>query len=367
MLQNKNNFLISRYIDFWFLGGASIFFCLILYFFQGFKDSWAVSHHFTNIVLVSGSLSLIANYPHFIISYKLAYSKGINFILKHFFQLILIPILMFVGIYFSYINWEQNFESFNFIFSGDEVLKFLLHVMWISVGWHYAKQTFGCMMVYANLDDYSFSPKQRILLRWSLLSVWWWNFFFSNDISGSSSFSGLTFEYLNTPRALVSGLHEATKWLSVIMFIATCYFVFYKNFKKGQRPSLNLLTPFIAFYLWWAPSLRQHDFVFYLVPFFHSAQYLLFVTTLERRKLNASNKSFEIHGTALILIIILISFFIFEYIPSSLDAVFKTQENFKFWFFFVATQIFINIHHYFIDNVIWRFGQNDIKRYLLKS
>jgi hypothetical protein len=35
------------------------------------------------------------------------------------------------------------------------------------------------------------------------------------------------------------------------------------------------------------------------------------------------------------------------------------------FFFFTAAMLFINIHHYFIDNVIWRFKDPEVRNYLL--
>ena len=44
-----------------------------------------------------------------------------------------------------------------------------VHAMFFTVGWHYTKQAFGCMMVYASFDGYRFTIAQRNLVKWNLL------------------------------------------------------------------------------------------------------------------------------------------------------------------------------------------------------
>ena len=47
------------------------------------------------------------------------------------------------------------------------------------------------------------------------------------------------------------------------------------------------------------------------------------------------------------------------------DHFFNTQGELGAWFFFASAVLFINVHHYFIDNVIWRFSNNRIRQFLL--
>ena len=64
--------LTTRFLDFWLLGGASILVWLVMVSLQGFRASWAVDQHFKNLTYTAASLSLLINYPHFLVSYKLA-------------------------------------------------------------------------------------------------------------------------------------------------------------------------------------------------------------------------------------------------------------------------------------------------------
>ena len=64
--------------------------------------------------------------------------------------------------------------------------------------------------------------------------------------------------------------------------VLVVYKVFYANYRdRGAVPSLNMLVPFIALYVWWMPQTRQYEFYFLLTPLFHSLQYLAFVYKME--------------------------------------------------------------------------------------
>jgi hypothetical protein len=73
------------------LGGLSILVWVVMFGTQGFRAAWAIDQHFKNLTFTTASLSLIVNYPHFLISYKLAYSRGRAFVTAHYWQLIVVP------------------------------------------------------------------------------------------------------------------------------------------------------------------------------------------------------------------------------------------------------------------------------------
>ena len=55
----------------------------------------------------------------------------------------------------------------------------------------------------------------------------------------------------------------------------------------------------------------------------------------------------------------------FELVPNTMDNTLRTFNAWGMFFFFTAAMLFINIHHYFIDNVLWRFKDPQVRKYLL--
>ena len=55
----------------------------------------------------------------------------------------------------------------------------------------------------------------------------------------------------------------------------------------------------------------------------------------------------------------------FEVVPGAIDGRLRTFDAWGVYFFLTAAMLFINIHHYFIDNVVWRFKDPRVRAYLL--
>jgi hypothetical protein len=184
--------LTTRFLDFWLLGGASIAVWLIMIAVQGFRASWAIDQHFKNLTYTAASLSLLINYPHFLISYRLAYRRGWPFVAAHRWQLIVVPLALVAVFTAAFAGFDRPVGTLPLASSvtgaiggwagigqvlsgprlGDLLFTVVFNFMMLTVGWHYTKQVFGCMMVYAFYDGYALTPAQRNLTRRALLTIW---------------------------------------------------------------------------------------------------------------------------------------------------------------------------------------------------
>ena len=373
--------LTTRFVDFWLLGGASLLAWLVMFGTQGFRAAWAIDQHFKNLTVTTASLSLLINYPHFLISYKLAYSRGRAFVTAHWWQLLVVPAALIATFAFAYAYYSTpvsqlpifsmlssdlrglgtNAQAFSGPRLGDLLFGLTFNVMIFTVGWHYTKQVFGCMMVYAYFDKYRFTPFQRTLTKYALLSIWWLNFVTANVSGAQNNFSQFKYYAFDLPDILV----PLTTFLVYAGFVLVVYEVFWKNYReRGQAPGVNMVVPFLALYVWWLPITRQYEFYFLLTPFFHSLQYLAFVYKMEDTRLRGLRNP-EIRGTILAFSIVVAGWLAFEFVPNEIDTALGTFNSWQMFFFFTAAMLFINIHHYFIDNVLWRFKDPEIQKYLL--
>ena len=373
--------LTTRFLDFWLLGGASILVWLVMIGVQGFRASWAVDQHFKNLTYTAASLSLFINYPHFLISYKLAYQRGGAFVRQHWWQLLVVPAGL-LGIFaVAYARFETPVGALPLVPEiaaavgpwagagqvlsgprvGDLLFTVVFNFMILTVGWHYTKQVFGCMMVYAYFDGYAMTQAQRDLTKRALLTIWVMNFVHSNIGGSHNAFSQFRYYSFDLP--------DVAAPLSLLLVAGGCALVVYKVFwanyrERGLTPSVNMLVPFVALYVWWLPQTRQYEFFFLLTPLFHSLQYLAFVYKMEETRLRGEPNR-ELRGTAIVIGVIVAGWLAFELVPNSLDNVLGTFAAWQMFFFFTAAMLFINIHHYFIDNVLWRFRDPRVKAYLL--
>jgi hypothetical protein len=375
--------LTTRFFDFWLLGGASVFVWLTMFVLQHFRSSWAIDHWFKDLSVTAVSLTLIVNNPHFLVSYKLAYSRGRSFIAANSWQLAVVPALLVALFAVAYAkfdaptatmvplagnlagiigSWGLGTAALSTPRFGDFLFTLAFNAMFFTVGWHYTKQTFGCMMVYANFDGYRLTPRQRTLIKWNLLSVWWLNFTWGNLRQTQLTFSDFKYYSFDLPDALL----PITACSVAAGLALVVYQVFYRNYTRSrQLPSANVLVPFVAMYVWWMPFTRQQEFYLLLTPLFHSLQYLAFVYKLEDSRLKTTSSHYELRATALTIGIVVAGWLSFEYIPATMDAWLGTFNAWRMFFFFTAAMLFINIHHYFIDNVLWRFKDPVVRKYLL--
>ncbi len=373
--------LTTRFLDFWLLGGASLLVWLVMIAVQGFRASWAIDQHFKNLTYTTASLSLLVNYPHFLISYKLAYSRGGSFVRAHWWQLVAVPLAMAAVFALAFARydtpvanvpvlawlaealggWGANARVISGPRLGDMLFAVVFNVMLFTVGWHYTKQVFGCMMVYAHYDAYPLSKRQRDITRWSLLSIWWLNFAYSNARGTQNTFSQFNYYSFDLPDLFV----PVAAFLVAAGVVATAYFVFYANYRdRRQLPSVNLVVPFVALYVWWLPPTRQFEFYFLLTPLFHSLQYLAFVYKMEDARLQRLRHR-EVRATVLVFAVVTAGWLVFEFVPNSIDNQLGTFNSWHMFFFFTAAMLFVNVHHYFLDNVLWRFRDPEVRNYLL--
>ena len=373
--------LTTRFLDFWLLGGASLLVWLVMISLNGFRGSSAIGQQFRNLTFTTASLALLANYPHFLMSYKLAYSRGRSFVVDYWWQLIAVPIGLAGLLAAAYWFYDVPVSRLSLVQSasrllsnsgvtaqvlagprlGDLVLTAAFNLMVFTIGWHYTKQVFGCMMVYAHFDGYVLTAAQRTLTKWALLSIWGMSFVENNIAGAFRTFGGFSYSSLDLPD-IAAPISEI---IVGVGFVLVLYKVFYVHYKTtGQRPSPNLVVPFVAMYVWWLPQTRQDEFYFLMIPLFHSLQYLAFAYKMEDSRLRSVQHR-EARATLTIAGVVLAGWLAFEFVPDALDSRLGTHDAWGLSFFMIAAMLFINIHHYFIDNVVWRFKDPQVRAYLL--
>jgi hypothetical protein len=384
LVQTRVHNLGDSFLDFWFLGGASIVVFALMAIGQALRGRLGiVEQSFVQIIPTFSILALICNHPHFIISYRFGYGRGLKFIGRHWFSLIVVPVAL-VGLFaVAYMNFRteiselpaitlvnQFFEKIGFGFRfgrtpdlGTELLSLSVWGMFLTVGWHYSKQIFGCLMVYSRFDNYPISALQRFVLKSSVFSIAAFNFFtlMSSSTDGNNfsqiSFFNIAIAPMQVPAFL---LPIAGVWVG-LSFLSVLFLVGYKNYKQfGKKPSANFSIAWIAFHIWWIPFMKQPEFYLLAVPFFHSLQYLPFAARMEAPKITR-DQNYYARMSFKILLLLVIGYLAFNFVPAVLDQVLKTSWNQTASFFTIAAVVFINIHHFFIDSVAWRFDDEEVR------
>ena len=364
----RRRYLFNRWVDFLALGGGSI---IVMGGMAAFfpKDVEAQA------VLAATMLVLahFVNHPHFAHSYQLFYT---GFVRKAFssestirhryrFAGIMIPTVLAVYLVST------------LALGSAPLLGLAANVMFLMVGWHYAKQGFGILMLDAVRKGAPFSPREKRHLLWNTHLTWPTYWLMTNNALAARDYWGLTYYLFDVPdvflitmcvlsaaSAIVVGRDLLLKW------------------RVDRALPVNGLIAYVASVYIWLLIGRLDPVLFLVVPLFHSLQYLcvvwryqLNVEADEPRKRPAGGGAWASWlrtapaGLARFALIGgLLGATGFWFAPNFLNtfadydrAVFGTTV-----FLFIAWT-FINIHHYFIDAVIWRRENPETRRYLFAA
>jgi hypothetical protein len=344
--------LISPLADALLIGGASIVtFLLYWLFVEKTASTLAIS-------TTAFALSFVINSPHFMASYQLMYGDYRHMIRekKSFFWAAVVAPIFLVGALIVALSFRSH-----------AVLAFMIQGMYLSVGWHYVKQIFGTAIVTSAAQRRFFGKWERTAILANLYSVWAMSWISTNIDGSKGDLDGVGYYTLHLPAEALTISYYVT---GLTLAIAV-YAVVRKWIESGVWPSLAAYVSFASIYVWFLPVLAHPGFL-YLVPFFHSLQYMLFVGALKWNQSRArAAKEGSPRASRAVLVRNLVGFFglaavlgvlAFNVVPQWLDS-HMTLEGLALgptmWLF--AFSWFINVHHYFIDNVIWR-GDNEIVR-----
>jgi hypothetical protein len=316
-------------------------------------------------------LAHFVNHPHFAHSYQLFYGNLKHTLLtastpmeriKILSVAYIIPLGLVVLLALSSWAWRL----------GERLpLGIMINAMGALVGWHYVKQGFGMAMTDAALKKTYWSANARKVLLINAYSCWILTWMYLNNSGFGGQFWGVFYSRPSIPQTVIVALAAwtlcTTIWTGVIV---------YRELKRhhemqipwSRMPWAGITGYTVALYLW--TVFASVDAAYLLViPFFHSVQYL---TVVYRCKLTEfKGHVFTLSGmfniSRFVLLGTALGWMGFWLIPGYID--FGTVR----WMWtsvpepaiaIVAFWLFINTHHYFIDNVLWRSSNPYVKHYL---
>lgn len=329
--------LLSPTIDFFCVGGASILFLIFTFVF--FDRTTSIN----TIAWIAYYLAFAVNYPHFLVSYQLLYKDFGHQIFRQvrfFWAAVLMPLSLIGVLAYGIFSHQTG------------ILSSIVHLMFLTVGWHYVKQVYGCVIVYSVLNKVFLSTVEKWCIRISMYSIWFLSWLNMNISTHTIDFYGIPCTTLGLPY----WSFETTKIFTYSSLSSVVLFMLMRKWNGKALPPLTAIAAFGSIYAWYLPTF-YHPIYFYMVPFFHSLQYLPFVAAFRKNKV----QKFWLY----FLIAIILGALSFWAIPTGLDRMVSyNHQLFGVTLFICVFNLFINIHHYFIDNVLWRGDNHEMRTYL---
>lgn len=248
-------------------------------------------------------------------------------------------------------------------------LGWLMELMFLLVGWHYVKQGFGVLAVLSAREGRPLGPPERRALLAHAYAGW--AFAWSNPSAPSREVEehGVVYRALAHPQGLelVAGAAFALSTAWALGALAA-------RRRRGEALPLGPLAAF-AVTVWALTIFTSIDPVFrYFVPAAHSIQYLFFVWLLTRNRARAEEgpphfgRSVGVRVAARAAGALALGYLLFHGLPGFLDAARGPRppapEDLGPTPWAAALFAVVNIHHYFLDGVIWR-RENAETRFLV--
>lgn len=333
----------STALDFLCLGGGSLIALPIL----GLMIPDSAASEVGMAVLI---LSFFVNHPHFAHSYQIFYgsyrritrSTDTDPILRrrYVWSGLVLPVLL-VGYFALAIGCD-----------APAMLRFAVNVMSFLAGWHYVKQGYGILMADAALKRNFFSERARNLLMINAYACWALSWLLINSVVADRNFLGLGYYAVAVSDSAIAVANVVAGISSLL-----CLAIFVSHARKhGPAFPVSGVAAYLASLYIWLFAGSQPELIA-LIPAFHSLQYLLIVwrcrMNVEAGKsdANAATLRFGLFVAAGMVL----GFSGFYLVPTLLDGMMAYDPaQFGLHPFIVMFWVFINLHHFFIDNAMWR-------------
>lgn len=328
--------MLSPTLDLLCVGGLSILVFLPLLL-SGREDL---------LFIGAGAQALFAtaiNMPHFMASYRIVY-RSRDMIMKHKWASMYVPAILLV--YVAAALWMSQTTPVPAIV--------LVAVASAYLAWHYTGQVWGMMASYAYLAGQKFEPAERFLVRTSLriLLVWHVTWFLYTQLRDPEFVRPL---YMLVSTGTVVALALGLIGLGLM------------HRRTGRLPPLRAIVAWLAIFVWYAVLARDPRAIFW-VQIAHAIQYLAFPIRVELNRTARSSPSpgrvavhMAMYGAGLLAV----SYVIGQVVPGTAMSVVAEifgEEPGKVAP--VLILMFINIHHYFTDGVIWKISNPEVRKEL---
>lgn len=367
--RKREGYLFSPTMDFLCLGGGSLI--LIAVVTIGVPEAVRLPTMVAIAVLVH-----FINSPHFAHSYQIfyrgyaakafAWSTPPVLRARYVFAGLVVPVLL-VAFFAAGVAWKDA-----------TFLGYGLNIMGIFVGWHYVKQGYGMIVVDSVLKKNFFNETEKRMLLANSYAVWVAVWLHVNHTLKSRDLWGLETYTIPFPTAVVIA---ATVLAALTSIGAVIAIMARRHVRTGRPFPLSGATAyFAALYVWLLASWLD-PIVVMVVPVFHSLQYQIVVWRFELNR----QRGLQPDGTdpqrparrwdtprgrfALFSVLGILSGYIgFWSLPQFLDRFVDYDKGvFGATLFMFLFWVFINVHHYFLDSVMWRRENPDIGRYLFAA
>ncbi len=244
-----------------------------------------------------------------------------------------------------------------------QALGWMIQLMFLLVGWHYVKQGFGAFTVLSARRGERVTPRERAVLLAHCYAGWAFAWANPATVAGMFEEKGIVYWTPAHPRALEL-MTGAALALSTIALVAV---LVAKWIRERRMLPIGPLSVMLVTVWSWSIYSSVDPLMRYVIPALHSIQYLFFVALMKRNEARANEgppsfgRPVAVRLGALAITAVGLGWILFRGAPTFLDGMLvpharhgSAPDALGETPYFAALFVLVNIHHYFMDSVIWR-------------
>ncbi len=312
--------------------------------------------------------AVVINNPHFAVTYLVFYKDAKNRAFhgvfppgqraRYVFVGLIVPLLL--------LAWA----GFALSRGSARSMGFMIELMFFLVGWHYVKQGFGILTVFSARRGFRFRPLERAAVLVHCFAGWAYAWASPAVAAKRVQEKGVVYTALAHPLRLEQ-ITRVAFILSALALVAALA----RRWRDDRQ--LPPFAPFLGFLvsIWlWTVYSSIDPLMLYLIPALHSIQYGYVVWLFRRNQAREAEgpplfgKPAALQLTVLFASAAALAWVLFRGAPSLLDGArgVKSASGLGETPYLAVIFVFVNIHHYFMDTVLWR-RENPETRYLFST
>ena len=335
-------YFVNAPVDFFFIGGFSI----LLFFFLPLIGHSART---AQTAAVAAALSWVVNWPHFSATVYRLYHTSEN-TRQYPVTSWLVPPLVIAAVLWSFASPEHVAPLFVKVF-----------LLWSP--YHFSGQTLGITLLYARRAEFEIDRLQRALLEGFIFGTFLFSTARAETSTGKMTYYAMEVPFLGVPDWVPHAL-EIAMYVCIAAFIAITV---YRCIQRRRLPPWIVLLPAATQFVWFVAGPRVPGF-YEFVPFFHSLQYLLIAWAMQLKERLVESGARPSWNFASAETFIwgytnfaggVAMFWAFPHLAALLGLPFD-----------VANPVIIaafQIHHFFVDGVIWKLRNPKVGTSLMTS
>lgn len=251
-----------------------------------------------------------------------------------------------------------------FVRESAALLGLQIQLMFFLVGWHYVKQGFGTLMVLSARRGVTYTRLERIALLTHCFAGWAYAWASPRNPGSEAMEKGVLYRSIAQP----VGLESVAFAVFLVSAVLLAVVMIGKWRRERRLPPVAGLWGLLSSIWIWSVYSSADPLLLYVIPALHSVQYLYFVWLLKRNEAREGEgppdfkRPTRVRLALLALCAIALGWFLLRGAPGALDDLRSLEpkaaggpaSGLGPTPYFAAFFVFVNIHHYFMDTVIWR-------------